>query len=62
MRQLAAFAQPVHGGAAYAEVLRDLGHPEQPVTPAVEDLQVGVRGRRAGPATMETPLVGQPRS
>ena len=49
MRQLAVLAKLVDPPRANAEVLRDLGHLEQPIPPAPEDLQVGERGGHARP-------------
>jgi hypothetical protein len=40
------FGQAVHGGVAHAEVLRDLGHPEQPVAATPEHPQVGSAAAR----------------
>ena len=49
VRQLAALAEPVDRRMGHAEVLRDLGYLEQQLATTPKDLQVGGRGRHAGP-------------
>lgn len=46
MRQRPALAQPIDSRRTDAELLGDLGHPQQPTAPTMERNQIGCRGRR----------------
>ena len=47
--KLAVFAELVDPPGANGQLVRDLGHFEQPIAASPEDLQVRERGRPAGP-------------